>query len=170
MSTSWYLIHSKPKEEYRAFDNLENQGFEVFLPLLQSYKLQKGKQSKVVEPLFPRYLFISLDKVSSQWHKIRSTRGVLSLVRFSDMPTAIPQALVEKIKQLVNSEGVIDKTTETQTIFQAGDRVQIINGSFNGWEAIVKEQDGEQRVHLLLTMLGSEQVIKLPLSAVSSRL
>jgi transcriptional antiterminator RfaH len=170
MSSNWYLIHSKPKEEYRALDNLENQGFEVFLPLLQSYKLNKGKQTKVVEPLFPRYLFISLDKLSSQWHRIRSTRGVVGLVRFSDMPTAVPDQLVGQIRQLANSEGIMDKTGENQSIYKSGDLVQIIDGSFNGWEAIVKEQDGDQRVHLLLTMLGSEQVIKLPLAAVSPRL
>lgn len=167
MASSWYLIHSKPREEYRALEHLENQGFEVFLPRLQSYKLRKGKQAKVVEPLFPRYFFICLDKVSSQWYKIRSTRGVVGLVRFSDMPTVVPMQLIEQIKQLTNVEGLIDKTGESQSVYKPGDLVQIIDGSFNGWEAIVKEQDGDQRVHLLLTMLGSEQVIKLPLSAVS---
>lgn len=169
MASSWYLIHSKPREEYRAFDNLENQGFELFMPLMQSYKLKKGRQAKVVEPLFPRYLFISLDKVSSQWHKIRSTRGVVGLVRFSDMPTVVPTQLIEQIKQLANTEGVIDKTVESQSVYKPGDLVQIVDGSFNGWDAIVKEQDGDQRVHILLTMLGSEQVIKLPMSAVSPR-
>jgi len=167
MASCWYLIHSKPREEYRALEHLKNQGFEVFLPRLQSYKLRKGKQAKVVEPLFPRYFFICLDKVPSQWHKIRSTRGVVGLVRFSDMPTVVPTQLIEQIKLLANVEGLIDKTSESQSVYKPGDLVQIIDGSFNGWEAVVKEQDGDQRVHLLLTMLGSEQVIKLPLYAVS---
>jgi len=165
--SKWYLIHSKSREEGRAREHLENQGFTVYLPLLQRYKLKKGKQVKSIEPLFPRYLFISLDETSSEWHKIRSTRGVIGLVRFSGVPAELPVNLIEELKQQASSEGVIDKTQENPKLFKSGDLVQIVNGSFTGWEAIVKEQDGNQRVHLLITMLGSKQILKLPLSAVS---
>lgn len=166
--SKWYLIHCKPREEYRALENLENQAFTAFLPLLQIYKLKKGKQTKVIEPLFPRYLFILLDETSSQWHKIHSTRGVIGLVRFSDLPAEVPESLIEGLKRQVNTEGVIDKTMENPLLFKSGDRVTIVDGSFQGWDAIVKEQDGDQRVHLLITMLGSKQIIKVPLSAVSA--
>tara|TARA_R110000772_G_scaffold129011_4_gene236879 strand:- start:1685 stop:2194 length:510 start_codon:yes stop_codon:yes gene_type:complete len=166
--SKWYLIHCKPREEYRALENLENQDFTAFLPLLQSFRLIKGKQAKVVEPLFPRYLFIFLDETSSQWHKIHSTRGVSALVRFSGQPAEVPDYLIEELRLQVNAEGVIDKTQETRQLFKSGELVKITDGSFAGWDAIVKEQDGDQRVHLLITMLGSKQIIKLPLSAVSA--
>jgi transcriptional antiterminator RfaH len=29
--TNWFLLTSKPREEQRGFDNLSNQGYEVYL-------------------------------------------------------------------------------------------------------------------------------------------
>ena len=165
--SKWYLIHSKPKQEYRAFEQLENQSFDVFLPKTQTFKLKKSKQETVIEPLFPRYFFIRLDETSSAWHKIRSTRGVSGLVRFSEFPAEVPEMLIKHLKEQANSEGVIDKTGEIQSIFKAGDLVTITDGSFIGLEAVIKEQDGDQRVKILISMLGQQQSIKLPLSAVS---
>lgn len=164
--SKWYLIHSKPKQEYRAYEHLENQGFDVYLPQLQVFKLKKGKQEKEIEPLFPRYLFIQLHETSSAWHKIHSTRGVSGLVRFSDFPAEVPRVLIKQLQNQANPEGVIDNTREFRSIFNSGDLVTITEGSFVGLEAIVKEQDGDQRVNILITMLGKQQNIKLPLSAV----
>lgn len=165
--SKWYLIHSKPKQEYRAYEHLENQGFDVYLPQLQAFKLKKGKQEKEIEPLFPRYLFIQLNETSSAWHKIHSTRGVSGLVRFSDFPAEVPEALIKDLQNQANPDGIIDNTAEFRTIFNSGDLVTITKGSFIGLEAIVKEQDGDQRVNILITMLGRQQNIRVPLSAVT---
>ena len=165
--SKWYLIHSKPKQEYRAFEHLDNQGFDVYLPQLQAFKLKKGKQEKAIEPLFPRYLFIQHYESSRAWHKIHSTRGVSGLVCFSEFPAEVPEGLINQLKNQANLDGVIAKTGEFKTIFKAGDLVTITEGSVIGLEAIVKEQDGEQRVKILIRLLGQQQSIKLPLSAVA---
>ena len=34
LAPSWHVVQSKPRMEQRAKENLENQGFEVFLPML----------------------------------------------------------------------------------------------------------------------------------------
>ena len=33
-NSKWYLVYTKAKEERRAQENLENQKFETFLPIL----------------------------------------------------------------------------------------------------------------------------------------
>ncbi len=166
--SKWYLIHSKARQEVRAQEHLQNQGFVVYLPLLETYQLKKGKQEKVIGPFFPRYLFICLDETTSAWHKIHSTRGVSGLVRFAGLPAIVPKDLIDQLQYQANLDGLIDKTKENPHIFKAGELVTIVDGSFKGWEAIVKEQDGNQRVKLLIDMLGKQQTIKLPLSAIST--
>ena len=37
----WYLIHTKPRQELRALENLERQGYECYLPLLPTEKIQE---------------------------------------------------------------------------------------------------------------------------------
>ena len=64
--------------------------------------------------------------------------------------------------------GSVEEGVDDPHIFKAGELVTIVDGSFKGWEAIVKEQDGNQRVKLLIDMLGKQQTIKLPLSAIST--
>lgn len=72
----WYLLKAKYRAEVRAQDNLESQGFEAYCPLIQE------KSCRI--PLFPGYLFIRLsEKDIPSYHKIRSTRGILQIVRFN---------------------------------------------------------------------------------------
>mgnify|MGYP001978633184 CR=1 FL=1 len=52
----WFLIYTKPHQEERAKENLENQGNEVFLPMIASEKT-KQTHSFSLKPMFPRYLF-----------------------------------------------------------------------------------------------------------------
>ncbi|MDR2613721.1 MAG: transcription/translation regulatory transformer protein RfaH, partial [Candidatus Accumulibacter sp.] len=56
----WYLVHTKPKQEKCALQNLEWQGYECYLPIVPSEKVRQNALTFVDEPLFPRYLFIRL--------------------------------------------------------------------------------------------------------------
>ncbi len=96
----WHVIHTKVREEFRALENLQAQGFEVFLPICQVQKKQQGKIHLATEPLFPRYLFILLFDVTSNWFPIRLTRGVSQLLRFdtSTDPIVIPETIVACLK------------------------------------------------------------------------
>ena len=56
----WYLVHTKPRQEKCALENLQRQGFHCYLPTLPSEKIRQGVLMVADEPLFPRYLFIRL--------------------------------------------------------------------------------------------------------------
>ena len=51
----WFLIYTKPRQEERAKENLENQGFETFLPMIAFEKIKQPKLYSL-KPMFPRYL------------------------------------------------------------------------------------------------------------------
>ena len=95
---TWYLIHSKPRQEVRAFENLQRQGYEAWLPMLTVEKIQRGRIKQVAEPMFNRYLFIQLDAVSSNWAPIRSTLGASRLVTFGSVPASVPDELIEALR------------------------------------------------------------------------
>ena len=52
--SNWYLIHTKIRQERVALENLERQGFECFLPQINTEKLRRGALQVVQEALFPR--------------------------------------------------------------------------------------------------------------------
>ena len=92
--SGWYVVQCRANQNYRAQENLENQGFTCFQPQLCLEKVRAGRRVQRQEPLFPGYLFIQLSEQDSGWHTIRSTRGVTKLVAFGDRPAAVPPSVI----------------------------------------------------------------------------
>ena len=147
----WYLIHTKPRQENIALENLQQQGYTCYLPLLNVEKIRRGKLAIVLEALFPRYLFIQLDTaLSSQtWTPIRSTKGVNRLVAFGGQPTKVDEVLVSVLKRAEENQ-----PERLQKMFAVGDKVQLIQGAFAGLEGIYQMADGESRAMVLIEILS----------------
>ena len=130
----WYLIHTKPRQERRALQNLEQQGYVCFLPLYLSEKLVKGRLLFIEEPLFPRYLFIHLaiGMDARSWAPIRSTIGVSSLVKFGDSPARVNECIIDLIK---NHELEIKEAPDL--LFNQGEKLQVVDGPFAGMAAVL---------------------------------
>lgn len=155
----WYVVYTKPRQEQRALENLNLQGFHCFFPTLRTERLFKGRLVPVTEALFPRYLFLS---GNSNWAAIRSTRGVSNLVRFGGVAARVPVTLIEALTQ---------QPMHYQELFKVGDQLKVINGPFVGIEAellrLYESPSGEARVMVLMDVLTRPQKISLPASAVS---
>ncbi len=143
----WYLVYTKPRQEKLASQHLQNQAYEVYLPLIKVERIRQGVRSLVEEVLFPRYLFVQLDKVGTQsWAPIRSTVGVSQLVKFGTQFAQVSQDLVAWVQEHV-------KAVKLAPELKQGDVVTITEGPFRGVEVIFKTYDGEKRAILLLNLL-----------------
>ncbi len=147
----WYLVYSKPRQEALAKENLERQGYTTYLPLLRTPRKRLGRRLIRIEPMFPRYLFIYLDTETDNWAPIRSTIGVNTLVRFGMMPSPVPDDLIKLLKQRDDSSGVQDVPMFQ---FEHGQRVRIEEGPFMGYEGIFLAKTSQQRVLVLLDIVG----------------
>lgn len=156
----WYVIQCKPRQESRALENLERQSFCCYLPTLKVEKLRHGCKIGVAEPLFPGYLFIQLDGIKDNWHSIRSTRGVIQIVRFNEYPVPVRDEMIETIRQRLAS------STPRVPYLQPGERVRVTEGSFSNLEAIFVADDGNERVVLLMNILQREQRLSFPVASV----
>ena len=157
---SWYLIYCKPQQERVAKDNLERQEYEVYLPLAPVRRRRKGRTVRIIDPIFPRYLFINLSDQTDDWGPIRSTIGVSSLVRFGQVPAKIPDNLIEGLRIREDSDG-IQKIPEQG--FKPGDKVRIAEGIMEGFEAIFQCKKSDERVILLLKI--AENIAKVELKS-----
>jgi transcriptional antiterminator RfaH len=159
----WYLIHSKPKSENVAKENLERQGYETYLPLILGRTKRRGKTIKSIKPMFPRYLFIHLSEETDDWGPIRSTLGVSSLIRFGVTPAKIPDTLINSLKENENSEGIHAFPSKK---LSAGDKVLIVEGPFEGYEATLFSQKSGERVIVLLKIAENFVKVKLEQSLI----
>ncbi|MDW5375724.1 transcription/translation regulatory transformer protein RfaH [Halomonas sp. HP20-15] len=156
----WYLIQCKGGESFRAAEHLDNQGYEIFHPVLQVQKKRRGKLCWLDEPLFPYYLFIRLDRLDSNWRPIRSTRGVLKLVGFGEEPLPVDDALIATLQ---DSAGQQPEARTANVYFRAGETVEISDGPFRALQAVFESQKGEERAIVLLNLLHGQQRLEMPI-------
>ena len=152
-NTAWYVVHTKPRQEARALENLQNQGFTCYLPTMQVQKLRNQRVQVVTEPMFSRYLFIQLDDQTQNWGPIRSTLGVSKLVSFGPQPAKVPPEFVAFLKEA---------PPETLArMFVPGDTVQVAEGPLQGLEGKYLAHDGETRAFVLIELLGQPQKLRM---------
>lgn len=160
-NTSWYLVHTKSRQEDTAITNLERQNYRCYMPMIHLEKIRRGKSVVVEEPMFPSYVFVQLENSGSDngsgngsskgqsWTPIRSTLGVRDLVRFGGQS---PKVDPDLIAALLERERL--QQTRPQALFAAGDKVIVTEGAFAGLEAIYQTADAESRSMILLNLLN----------------
>jgi transcriptional antiterminator RfaH len=154
----WYLIYTKPRQEKVALENLMRQKFEVYFPRARVWRNRRGDRQLVIEPLFPRYLFIRLDSQSDDWGPIRSTFGVTALVRFGAEPARVPEALIQYLKLREDTDGLHEWA---EPAIAVGDRARVVSGPLSGYEGILLAKSNRERVIILLDMVSGQIRAKL---------
>jgi transcriptional antiterminator RfaH len=144
---SWFAVYTRPRQEHTALLNLERQGFECYLPVVN------GR-----EPLFPRYLFLSAEPKLQSMAVVRSTRGVVGLVRAGCDLIKIPLLVIEGLKTRLQRAANMDALDCAG--LNDGDKVRVFDGPFAALEGVFKENRGPTRSFLLLEILGRETSVE----------
>ncbi len=146
---AWFIISTKPKQEFVAEQSLKQLGANVYLPLYQK-KVKKNKEKvEVICPLFSGYLFAQFS-VIELYHKIRYTRGVKSVLGNNEGLWTIDRDKIEDIK--TREENGVVTMISREKHFKSGDRITIDEGAFDGWEGVFYEElPDNQRAIIMLT-------------------
>lgn len=147
----WYAVHTRAREEMKAFEHLRQQNFAVYLPRYARKIRHARKTELVTRPFFPRYLFVSLDLSVQGWRSIRSTCGVSDIVCFGERPAALPRGFVESLRSHEDANGCVG--VEHRTI-RTGDSVVVLEGPFTHLLGVCEAVTENERVTILLDLLG----------------
>ena len=159
----WHVIYTNVKCEFRAKLGLRAKGFEVFLPTQERWVRHARYKKKVVRALFTRYLFIRFDIERDEWYwPIRSTDGVMDLLRNNDIPLRIPDEAVAQL-QRAQEAGMFDETSALVRLGK-GSKVKPIKGPFADLVGKLENADDRARVEVLFQILGGERVLRFAIS------
>lgn len=159
----WYVVHTLVHGEQRALEHLERQGFEAWLPLYRKPRRHARRREIVLRPLFPRYLFVSLDLEADLWRKVLSTRGVKTLISHDSVPTPVPDEIIEGLRTHAEEDGLF---TVRPVGLKRGEKVRIAEGPFTELEAVFEAQSDADRVLVLLNLLGRQTIVRLSSSEI----
>ena len=161
----WYVANTRAKDEHRAALNLRRQGFVVYLRCYSKRRSHARRIDYVRAALFPKYVFINLNLDDSHWACINSTRGIHHLITVGNRPSQVPFGIVEEIKSREGEGGLV--SLNRQFNIKKGDRVTVTSGAFCDQSGIFERQDDENRIVILLQLLGREIKVSLPPAAIS---
>jgi len=160
----WYLVRTKARGETTALKHLERQGFCVYFPRILQPRRVRSRWVDSVQPLFPRYLFLQLDVVRQSFRPVRSTVGVTNIVRFGDEYAIVPDEVVQELMNNADPETGLYRLREPP--FVHGEQVRISEGPFDGLQGVFERYDGEERVVILLEVMGRVTEVRMALEQV----
>jgi len=128
----------------------KNLNLEVFQPQLRVERATQRGVVRVVEPLFPCYVFVRC-VLEDYLDEIQYANGVHSLVHFGHRIPPVPDPIVEELRECFEA-------ADTMTVpdrIAPGDEVTIGEGAFAGMHAyVLRLMPARKRVQVLLEVLG----------------
>jgi len=152
----WRLVRTLTSREIFAAEQLQRQGFSVFLPK-QMKTVRHARRIRVaLAAYFPGYLFVQLDLARDRWRSVNGTLGVAHLVGQGEHPAAVPQGVVEALMEAADERGVL-----VGPPLKAGQTVRITAGAFADQLAVIERLDDAGRVRVLLEIVGGQVLVSL---------
>ena len=165
----WYVAHTYSGYENKVkMDiektienrNLQDQIFEVSVPMLNVVEEKKYEQKTVQKKMFPAYVLINMIMNDDTWYVVRNTRGVTGFVGPGSKPVPLTDAEMASMGLKVDAPNVP---------FTIGDSVLVKSGVWEGTTGIVRKIDHEERmVTISIDIFGRETPTELSFNDVEA--
>ena len=160
----WYVVHTysgyenKVKADIeKTIENrrLQEQMFEVMVPVQDVVEVKNGARKTVPKKMFPGYVLVHMIKNDVTWYVVRNTRGVTGFVG----PGSEPVPLTDAEMRLL---GV--KTDDFVIDVAVGDSVRVISGAWEGTVGTIKQiNTGKQSVTIDMDIFGRSTDVEIGL-------
>ena len=164
---NWYVVHTYSGYENKVKANIEktienrklqDQIFEVRVPLQDVVEMKGGVKKNVSKKMFPGYVLVNMVMNDDTWYVVRNTRGVTGFVG----PGSDPIPLTDEEIRNMGFEDI-----PVNVDYEVNEQVQVMNGPFEGFVGTVQEINTEKhKVKVLVSMFGRETPVELEFSQV----
>ncbi len=157
----WYALYTKPRQEFKANEQLKEMEIITYLPLITKVKQWSDRKKKVIEPLFKSYIFINAS--DSERYVSVQAKSIVKVVNFHGVPATIPNWQIENLQKML----VTNPDAFVTDLIKIGTHVKIIEGPFAGVEGIVSKHSNDERVlGINIETLQRSVIVHLPASSV----
>ena len=163
----WYVAHTYSGYENKVkMDiektienrNLQDQIFEVSVPMLNVVEEKKDEQKTVQKKMFPAYVLINMIMNDDTWYVVRNTRGVTGFVGPGSKPVPLTEAEMRPLG-IKEEKVVVD--------FKEGDTVTIIGGVWKDTVGVIQSMnESKQIVTINVELFGRETPVEISFAEV----
>jgi transcriptional antiterminator NusG len=144
----WFAVWTKSRHETRVRQQIQDKGIEVFLPTITRWSRWKDRKKRIDWPLFPGYCFVRISPSKSL--SVLKCSGVVKLVASAGKPAPIPDAEIDAIRTLVESELSYDPCP----LIRVGTMVEVIGGPLKGVVGRLVRKGAHARLVLAVDLIG----------------
>ena len=166
----WYVAHTYSGYENNVRvnilktvenRNLQDQIFDVLVPVETVVEVNNGKPKTVERKIFPGYVFVKMVMNDDSWYVVRNTRGVTGFVGPGSKPVPLTPTEIKALGiALPGSEN--ENKPVVKFDGKVGDQVMILTGA---WEDTVGEitgiNEGKQCLTINVEMFGRETPVEI---------
>ena len=152
----WFVAYTVVAAEAKAEKEITEAGFEAFAPTITKISIKHGRRRSLLEPIFPRYIFVKFDRENDEWGAIQELKSVQFIIRNNTMPAKVPTIVVDRIRRAAEA-GVFS----SKSALIEGDGVEIEEGPFRNLIGKVKSASPRKRVKVLLNILGQDTAVEI---------
>ncbi len=164
----WYVVHTYSGYENKVKTDIEktienrrlqNQMFDVMVPMQDVTEIRNGVRKVVQKKLFPGYVLVHMIKNDVTWYVVRNTRGVTGFVGPGSEPVPLTEEEMRKL-------GV--RTENTEIDVELGDSIQVTSGAWEGTVGKVKAiNQTKQAITIEIDIFGRSTDVEIDLSDIA---
>ncbi len=176
---AWYVVHTQSGYEKKVKANLEariqsmnmeNEIFEIVIPMEDVVEFKGGRKQTVQKKVFPGYLLVRCNMDDSSWYCVRNTPGVTGFVgqnKFGQKPTPLSRREVETFLSVKGGQDLAPRR-KPKLEYQVGESVRVKEGPFADFSGQVVELNPDHmKLKVLVNIFGRETPVELDFSQVS---
>lgn len=150
---SWWVVHTKSRNEKALAWEMTNLGLSYFLPLQKKVTKKRGRVFRSKLPLFSGYVFFC-GKDDDKTTLLRTHR----VANFIEVPNQ--QQLIDELKPIQKAiENNLDLSSDSG--IKKGQPCRVIAGALQGTEGKVVEVNGTTRLTLEVKILGQSTCLEI---------
>jgi transcription antitermination factor NusG len=153
----WFALQTRPRYEKKATVELQEKGFDSFLPLHCVRHQWSDREGKVSLPLFPGYTFVRIAPAQSVRVAVLRTNGVTGFVGMRGVGTSIPETEIEAVQRLLK-ENILFKV---HPYLKVGEPVRIRGGCLDGIKGILARINGDQSLVISVELIQRSVAMRL---------
>jgi transcriptional antiterminator NusG len=164
----WYILHTASGSEKKvqqmiqdqiAKQNMSDYFEDIVVPVVGVPEIRRGKKVVVEKKFMPGYILIKMNMTDESWHLVKSVPKITGFLGSKTHPQSLSQVEVDSIFKQLESES---KNVTSSSLYNVGDKVQVIDGPFDTFSGVVEEVDiDDQKLKISVSIFGKATPIEL---------
>lgn len=148
---NWYVLRVRSRHEFVTHSELLRKGISSYLPTVRKMSQWKDRKKLVEFPLFPGYIFTSIDVNSQEYYSTLKTKGAVNILSLAaGEPAPVPCDEIDSLRILVESGEELDIYPH----LKEGAKVLVKRGLLKGAKGVLTRKENLCMFSVDIVMLG----------------